>query len=185
MYIRKKDKIEKYIESLIKKYGNCSFIGGTQSRYYYIGSKCLRISDHIGANSSGHVSIIIPQHKEAENQYIIHGHSSGQISVIDYEKVKELVRSFFYLSSIFSDVTPNRTDVNKECDEQKKSIQQFNQALKNIENLEFYKGKASDKTIMGVPLSYFSEGQIKSINDMANKIIKSHQELQNNGKEEK
>ena len=174
MYIRSKDKIEVYIESQIKKNGIGTVVPGTQSRYYYINDKVLRVSDHIGSKSSGSVSIIIPSYKDNNSQYIIHGHNSGQISILDYEKAKELIRSFFCLSSIFGEVAVNREDVNKNNDEQKNEIKKFNDALERIKALEEYKELASNKTktILGVPINFFTDGQLKAIVATVEKIKK-------------
>ena len=176
MYVRKKDKIEKYIDSLVKKHGNCQYVASSQSNYYYINGKCLRVSDHVGANSSGYISIIIPQFKESNNQYIIHGHNSGQISVVDYEKVKEIVRSFFYLSSIFCDITVSRPDVNVNCKEQEDAIKQFNKIVKDVEKIEKARN-ISNNSILGIPSNYFTQGQIDTINLMVAKVSKTHTEL--------
>ena len=173
IYIRPKDKVENYLEKLIKQYGtcNCTESSGLRSRYYTINTKVLRISDHVGVGNDAYVSIIVPSFRNSEEQYIIHAHKSGQISVVSYEKVKELVRSFFYLSSIFSEVSVNRdneikSDVNEENGMKKLMLQ--------LKELEKYKNKAKskEKLILGIPITEFSEAQLKPIIGVVNKVKK-------------
>lgn len=176
MQIRGKDKIEAYIDRLIKENPNCSVTPGLKSRYYNIGDKILRVSDHIGANSSGNISIIIPQYRTDNNQYIVHSHSSGRISVLDYEKVKDIVRSFFYLSSIFSDaLAPRYVEAS---DEIKKESVKYGSALKKLGQIESLKLQANSKTktILGLPISAFTEGQLRPIVGL---VEKKKKELSN------
>jgi hypothetical protein len=169
MQIREKDKIEAYIDRLMKENPGCTIITGTKSRYYKIGDKILRVSDHIGANSSGNVSIIVPQYRENSNQYIIHSHTSGKISVLDYEKVKDIVRSFFYMSSIFSDVLASKNaDASDEIKEEKG---RYGSILKKLSQIENYKMQIKDKstTILGIPASAFTPGQLQPIMGLVEK----------------
>ena len=163
-YIRPKDKIERYIDSLAKKYGKCEFSSGLQSRYYTIQGKVLRISDHIGVHNDAYVSIIVPSFNTGDN-YILHGHNSGQISILDYEKMKELVRSFFYLSNIFGEVGSDRSAEVTGMAEQLSEKNAVDRKLKELEKLEEYKKKANtkSKTILGIPMDTFTAGQLKQI----------------------
>ena len=55
------DKLDKYLKTLCKKY-NGNFIGledGKSSAYYSINGRVIRVSDHIGKNSSGNIHFII------------------------------------------------------------------------------------------------------------------------------
>ena len=99
--MRQKDKIEKYLDRFVKKH-NGTLIESEKSRYYSIKGKILRISDHVGANSSGNISIIFDS--SDQNHYIIHGHSTGNVSVLNYEQTKEFVRTFVRCSFIYSDI---------------------------------------------------------------------------------
>lgn len=174
LYVRPKDKLETYVERLMKQYGicNCTESAGLKSRYYTINSKVLRISDHIGSSSDAHVSIIVPAFRDTDQQYIIHAHRSGQISVVPYEKVKEVVRSFFYLSSIFAEVVVGR-GIN-EVGEDKEEKCNVNKLITQFKELERYKNKAKskEKTILGVPVTAFSEAQLKPILGVVNKVKK-------------
>jgi hypothetical protein len=164
VYIRTKDKIEKYADSLMKKYGNCELSSGLRSRYYTINGKVLRISDHIGSHNDAYVSIIIPSFDTGGN-YILHAHNGGQVSIVDYEKVKEVVRSFFYLSSFFCEVGADRRNEVNGDGERIEETYNFNKMVKKLEELEVYKKKANKKTktILGLPMDSFSEKQLKQI----------------------
>jgi hypothetical protein len=169
--IRPKGKLEKYIDSLVKKTPGCEVSTGTKSRYYKVNGKVLRVSDHVGTHSDAYVSIIEPAHKEENGQYILHAHNCGQISIVNYDKVKEIVRSFFYLSSIFGELSVKRPDVNgngEEHEEQKN----INKLLKQLEELEKFKEQARAKgnTILGIPVNKFSKAHIDHIQAIINKM---------------
>ena len=163
VYIRPKDKIERYVDLLIKKYGKCEFSAGLKSRYYTIQGKVLRISDHVGVHNDAYLSIIVPSFNTGDN-YILHAHNGGQMSVVDYEKAKEIVRSFFYLSSIFSEVGANRLDITG-LEEQLTEKKAIDKMMKEFQKMEEYKKKANtkSKTILGLPMDSFTSGQLKQI----------------------
>lgn len=100
--MRPKDKIEKYLDRLIKKHDGL-LIESERSRYYSVKGRVLRISDHVGKNSTGNLSIIFDS--SDQGHYIVHGHASGNISVLNYEQVKEFVRSFVRTSYLFTDIS--------------------------------------------------------------------------------
>ena len=98
--MRQKNKIEKYLDRLIKKH-NGTFIESEKSRYYSVRGRTLRVSDHVGINS-GNISILLDN--SDQGHYILHGHTSGNISVLNYEQTKEFVRSFVQCSFIYADI---------------------------------------------------------------------------------
>ena len=100
--MREKNKIEKYLDKLIKKH-NGVLVESEKSRYYSVRGRILRVSDHVGINSSGNVSILLDN--SDQGHYIIHGHTSGNISVLNYEQAKEFVRSFVQCSFIYADIS--------------------------------------------------------------------------------
>ena len=55
--MRSKNKIEKYLDRLIKKH-NGILVESEKSRYYSIRGRTLRVSDHVGINS-GNISILL------------------------------------------------------------------------------------------------------------------------------
>lgn len=100
--MRPKDKIEKYLDRLIKKH-NGALQESELSRYYSVRGRILRVSDHVGKQSDGCISIIFDL--SDQGNYIIHGHSSGNISVLNYEQTKEFVRSFIRTSFLFKEIS--------------------------------------------------------------------------------
>jgi hypothetical protein len=168
-YIRPKDKIEKYLDTLAKKYGSCTVSAGLRSRYYSIDNKVLRISDHIGAHNDAHMSIIVPSFRSTDQQYIVHAHNCGQISIVPYDKAKELVRSFFYLSAIFGEVIINRDGEIGVDKEEKTNVDEL---MKKLHKLEDYRNKAisKEKMILGLPMDSFQKGQLKTILNVVNKV---------------
>lgn len=100
--MRRKDKIEKYLDRLIKKH-NGVLQESELSRYYSVRGRILRVSDHVGKQSDGCISIIFDS--SDQGHYIIHGHSSGNISVLNYEQTKEFVRSFIRTSFLFKEIS--------------------------------------------------------------------------------
>ena len=180
--MRQKDKIEKYIDKLIKEYKNCSVVEGEKSRYYTINGRTLRVSDHIGANSSGNMSIIIPNFKVGDT-YIVHAHTSGAISSLDYEKVKEIIRSFFYMSSIMLELVQEGIKIEVEKidrfneDETIKELKEENARLKKYELIAKTKlssKNADEKTILGLPISLFEQKHLDVINNIVTKLKKAH-----------
>lgn len=99
--MRPKDKVEKYLNKLVKKY-NGSIVESARSRYYSIKGHVLRVSDHVGKNSDGSVSIILDN--SCPGSYIVHGHSSGNLVVLNYEQLKEFVRVYIKMSFIFGEI---------------------------------------------------------------------------------
>jgi hypothetical protein len=164
VYVRPKDKIERYVDTLAKKYGGCEFSSGLVSRYYTIAGKVLRISDHIGVHNDAYLSIIVPSFKTSDC-YVINGHASGQISVMDYEKAKEIVRSFFYLSTIFSEVGSDRSlEVTGEFEQNTEKVN-VSKMLKDMEKFHNLRKEADkkNKTVLGISIDSFTKGQRKTI----------------------
>lgn len=102
--MREKNKIEKYLDRLIKKH-NGILIESEKSRYYSVRGRTLRVSDHVGINS-GNISILLDN--SDQGHYMLHGHTSGNISVLNYEQTKEFVRSFVQCSFIYADISVDK-----------------------------------------------------------------------------
>ena len=160
--MRVADKIEKYAAKLIKEYKG-EVVESEKSRYFNIKGRILRISDHIGSNSSGSISIIIPDFSD-KNEYIVHAHSSGSISIASYEQVKDIVRSFVYMSSFMTEILQpsfvfeierrDKFDASKACKNYEDEIARLKKIegkyniLKKVGNIE-----SNDDTVLGVPSS--------------------------------
>ena len=53
------DKLERYITKIAEEYG-ATIEKSPRSRYFKFNDRVLRLSNHIGKNSSGAISIIVP-----------------------------------------------------------------------------------------------------------------------------
>lgn len=89
------DRVHRYA----KKYCDGKIVDSqnSESKYYHFnsGKFILRISNHVGRNSSGNVSIIIDK-----NGYMLHNHSTGAIQIITWEEIKKFIRAIATLSGI-------------------------------------------------------------------------------------
>lgn len=89
------DKLHKYAQ----KYCDGEIIISTLGNSYYYhfnnGKFILRISDHIGRNSDGKVSIIIDK-----NGYMLHNHSTGAVYIETYENIKAFIKSLSVMSAM-------------------------------------------------------------------------------------
>ena len=176
--MRVKDKIEKYIDKLVKQYPVvCTIVEASKSRYYNVNGRVLRISDHIGANSSGVMSIIIPGFASGGN-YILHAHTSGQLSIIPYESVKEVVRSFFFISSMMTEIVQNTFKWESEkCEtfntnEEVKKLKAQNKRLENYKKkmVKATNGKADKNLIMGIERAKFDDKHLDIIDAILDKM---------------
>lgn len=171
-YIREKDKIDRYVDQLSKKYGGCSVSSGLRSRYYTVNHRVLRISDHIGSHNDAYLSIIVPSFNSGDNtKYVVHSHARGQVSIVTYEQVKEIVRSFFYLSSLCTDLISQEIEIKEDVEEK----QQHKKLAESYKKLLDYKNKAmkKGKTILGIPMDRFSPAHLKVITQIVNKTKKT------------
>ena len=189
---RKKDKIETYLKKIVKDAGG-SIIEAKLSSYYNINGHVVRVSDHIGANSSGNMSIIIPGFCKRQNEYIVHAHNTGEISIVDYERLKEICRSFVYMSGVFNsmvqtkfefevevkerfDAVQEEKGVNAELERLRKMSTKFNGLLEAHKRLKKEKSVNPDYKdyILGVPKSIFTEGQLTCIQSTVTNVLKKH-----------
>jgi hypothetical protein len=185
MAVHRKDKLRKYCDSMAEKYSTtCSVVRGERSTYYNVNGRVLRVSDHVGSNSSGSISLIEPLFPD-DDTIVVHAHTSGYVSVVDYKKAKEIVNSFFYMSSIFHEIVQNnlvkeieKRDMFDESNAYQK-IKDKNDALtRKVGRLES-KIKlltSGSDTVMGIPITDFSNGQITSIMNMVKGCRKKEEE---------
>lgn len=95
--MKAKNKIEHYIERYCRKMIT-KVVHSQRSTYYHFGNKCIRVSDHVALKSDGHLSIILDCHDE--EHFIVHAVITGEISVVTYEELKEIIRCMRLLPSI-------------------------------------------------------------------------------------
>ena len=135
------ERIEAYITKIAKEYG-ATIEKSPRSRYFKFNDRVLRLSNHIGKNSSGAISIIVPYGtSQKDDVFILHVHSTGNIQTINLTQLKEFVRTFAMVSDFLEPLINTITLAH---------VQQ--QAKTQHEN-----------TILGYPLNYFTDGQITQI----------------------
>jgi ribosomal protein L7Ae-like RNA K-turn-binding protein len=103
---RNTDKLDKYLKSLCKKH-NGNFIGledGKTSAYYSINGRVIRVSDHIGKNSSGNFHFIITD----DGDYLMYYNNTNKVRVVNYNQAKDFCRSFFLLSPMLVELQSNQ-----------------------------------------------------------------------------
>ena len=118
------DKLHKYAQ----KYCDGEIIISTLGNSYYYhfnnGKFVLRISDHIGRNSDGKVSIIIDK-----NGYLLHNHNTGSVYIETYENIKAFIRSL----AVFSEVNVKMETSNKsEIGELKNETNSLKQKIESL-----------------------------------------------------
>lgn len=116
------NKIDKYLRRFAYKIETSET---KESRYYTIGDLIVRVSNHIGKNSSGNISIIIDR-----NNYILYVPSTNKVSLISYEECKTLIRGIVLHASLFlvGDSTYQKSLV-KENEELKLQISNLKQKI--------------------------------------------------------
>ena len=118
------DKLHKYTQ----KYCDGEIIVSTNGNSYYYhfnnGKFILRISDHIGRNSDGKVSIIIDK-----NGYLLHNHNTGSVYIETYENIKKFIKSL----AVFSEVNIKMETSNKsEIGELKNEVHTLKQKMDSL-----------------------------------------------------
>lgn len=102
---RAKDKIEKYLDRLIKlNGGTCQ--ESTTSRYYQIGSEVIRVSDHCAVNSVCTFSIVLGMN----GSYIIYNPKTQRVSTMEYKVLRTFLKNMLSFSPIFGGNFAKMTD---------------------------------------------------------------------------
>ena len=89
------DKLHKYAQKYCDGEIVISTLGNSYYYHFNNGKFILRISDHIGRNSDGKVSIIIDK-----NGYMLHNHSTGSVYIETYENIKAFIKSLSVMSAM-------------------------------------------------------------------------------------
>ena len=110
--MKNKNKVERYIERYCKHLVTKT-VYSARSTYYHMGCRIIRVSDHVAIHSDGHLSIILDSHDD--EHFIVHAVSSGEISVLNYKELKELIRSLRLLPAVVyvANVKPKEPEVQK------------------------------------------------------------------------
>ena len=131
-----RNKLEKYI----LRFTN-DVIRSTRSAYFRFKGYIVRVSDHIGTNSSGSFSII----PVGNDNYVIHKHTSGYLKLQSYEEVKEFIKHVAEYSELMSSTPIPTWELAK------------NETIITDEN------KVNPNFIMGISKTAFTAGQLKSV----------------------
>ena len=139
-----KDKLQKYALSKVGK-DNVIWSKSTNSAYFNFQGTALRISDHLpssgSVNQSGAtLSIIITSNPD---QYILQQHSTGRLSVLTYNRAKEIIRSMVSISDVF----------------------RYPKCPFQLEK-EFVDTLVTGDNILGEPLKSFTQAQLNQINSL-------------------
>ena len=123
------DKIHKYAERYADKV--ITSTNGNSRYYHFNGGKfILRISDHIGRNSDGKVSIIIDK-----NGYLMHNHNTGSVHIETYENIKKFIKSLSTLSKVNVQFDLSRSEIGELKNEVNALVQQKDSLLKKNKTL--------------------------------------------------
>lgn len=87
--MRKKDKIEKYLDRLIKLH-NGHMNESSSSRYYFLNGNTIRVSDHFAVNSPCEVSIVLTQ----DGKYVLTNRKTQTIRCIEYKELLQFCKTF-------------------------------------------------------------------------------------------
>ena len=165
------DRVHRYA----KKYCDGKIVEAqtSESKYYHFnsGKFILRISNHIGKNSDGNVSIIIDK-----NGYMLHNHPTGSIQIITWEEIKKFIRALATLSGI--NISMNITSdierglLKQKADQLANQLQSYTDKNANLKaQLEgLKKGEAT--------LQHQMQEQKNQIQEQKNRIAELEQELE-------
>lgn len=85
------EKIIKYI----KRLGGVEINHSERSYYFLLDKKVIRVSDHIGLNSSGNMNIIV-----TKSGYMIWNRTTGDIDNVKYDDVKVFIKHANLLAAV-------------------------------------------------------------------------------------
>lgn len=85
----------KKVINYIKRLGGVEISSTERSHYFLLDKKIIRVSDHIGLNSSGNMNIIV-----TKTGYLIWNRSTGDIDNVKYDDVKVFIKHTNLLASV-------------------------------------------------------------------------------------
>lgn len=125
------DKLHKYAQKYCDGEIVISTLGNSYYYHFNNGKFILRISDHIGRNSDGKVSIIIDK-----NGYMLHNHSTGAVYIETYENIKAFIKSLSVMSAMNVKFdTTNKSEIGELKNEIYKLNQQNESNMKRNQKL--------------------------------------------------
>lgn len=147
------DKLHKYAQKYCDGEIVISTLGNSYYYHFNNGKFILRISDHIGKNSDGKVSIIIDK-----NGYLLHNHSTGAVYIETYENIKAFIKSLSVMSSMNVKFdTTNKSEIGELKNEINKLNQQNESYIKRNQKLGETNTRLNNENVS-------FKSQIKSLN---------------------
>lgn len=135
------EKIERFITKIAEEYG-ATIEKSNRSRYFKFNDRVLRLSNHIGKNSSGAISIIVPYGTSNEEElFILHVHSTGNIQTVTLSQLKEFIRTFALISDFLEPMVNTTT----------------------LQHVQANAPQPTNNTVLGYPANQFSEAQLNQI----------------------
>lgn len=122
-------------------------IRSTRSAYFRFKGYIVRVSDHIGTNSSGSFSII----PVGNDNYIIHKHTTGALKLQKYDEIKEFIKHVAEYSELMAS-TPIPT-----------------WELAKNETIVMENG-VNPNFIMGIKKGISSPGQLKAVETIVDQV---------------
>lgn len=135
------------LEKFITKFTD-DIVRSTRSAYFRFNGYIVRVSDHIGTNSSGSFSII----PVGNDNYIIHKHSSGIIKLYNYNGIKEFIKHVAEYSELMVSTPIPTWEVSK------------NEVIITKQN------DANPNYVLGVIKGAFTPGQLKAIEVIVDQV---------------
>lgn len=147
------DKLHKYAQKYCDGEIVISTLGNSYYYHFNNGKFILRISDHIGKNSDGKVSIIIDK-----NGYMLHNHSTGAVYIETYENIKAFIKSLSVMSAMNVKFdTTNKAEIGELKNEINKLNQQNESNMKRNQKLGETNTRLNNENVS-------FKSQIKSLN---------------------
>ena len=133
----------KKVINYIKRLGGVEISSTERSHYFLLDKKIIRVSDHIGLNSSGNMNIIV-----TKTGYLIWNRTTGDIDNVKYDDVKVFIKHTNLLASV--SVESEKID----------KLMKSNSVNK------------ADATIFGIDKDKFSTKQLKQVEAFVKQVNK-------------
>jgi regulator of replication initiation timing len=153
------DKIHKYAQKYCDEV-KVSTLGNSYYYHFNGGKFILRISDHVGKNSDGKVSIITDQ-----NGYLLHNHNTGAVYIETYENLKMFIKSLATLNTINVNFDLSRSEIS----DLRHETNVLKQQVDSLKNKNIKLGEKNTQ-LNNENISY--KNKLKTITNDNKKIIK-------------
>lgn len=132
--MRKKDKIEKYLDRLVKLHGG-ELKESMKSRYYKINGQIIRVSDHFAVNSQCSVSIVLTE----DGKYVLTNTTKQSIRCVEYKELLQFCKTFHMTNMITGRYATDVETINalsKAISTKDKTINELGQKLAVFKNFK-------------------------------------------------